>query len=171
MQRRKPHFDTFDDVLKDAHMLMNNGYTRLGNWSLGQAASHLATLVEMACNGFPWYLPWPLTALARWYALGRMLRRETFPAGLRGPKFALPPDQVEDHAGVERLSRAFAAFDQAQSLYPSPLFGRLSQEQWRQVHLWHAEHHFSFLLPQGEQNPGDVPSAQSLRDVAPAPPH
>ena len=32
-------------------------------------------------------------------------------------------------------------------LHPSPAFGRLTPEQWREVHLWHCEHHLSFLLP------------------------
>ena len=39
--------------------------------------------------------------------------------------------------------RSAAAADR---VFPS-VFGRLSPAQWREVHLWHCEHHLSFLLP------------------------
>jgi hypothetical protein len=147
LERRKPHFADFAAIHHEADQFLKHGYERLGKWSLGQMATHLAILVEMSVRGFPWYVPWPLTLPFRWFALGGILRRKQFGAGLQGPKFAMPPETVEDRAGLDRLVAAFAEFDAATRVYPSPLFGSLTHEQWREVHLWHAEHHLSFLIP------------------------
>jgi hypothetical protein len=147
MERRKLHFPTLDAVVADGQHFLQHGYERLGKWSLGQNATHLAILVEMSVRGFPWYVPWPLTLPFRWYALGDILKRKQFPAGMRGPQFAMPPESVEDRLGLDRLVAAYAEFERATRVYPSPLFGALTHEQWREVHLWHAEHHFSFLVP------------------------
>ncbi|MGL4550069.1 MAG: DUF1569 domain-containing protein [Gemmataceae bacterium] len=148
MNRRKPHFDDYAAALADAERLLAGGYDRAGNWSLGQIATHLAIVAEMARAGFPWYVPWPLYLPVRWLALPSVLRRDVFTVRLSGPKFAAPPDAVEDRAGVERLRAALAALDgSAERFFPSPIFGPLTREQWRQVTLWHLEHHLSFLVP------------------------
>jgi len=150
MERRSLRFADFAAVLRDADALLAGGYERAGNWSLGQVSTHLAKVVEMSLDGFPWYLPWPLTALARWVALGAILRHEPTRRRHRAPKFLDPGDAAEDRAGVERLRAALARLQaHAGPMKPSPIFGRLTPEQWREVHLWHCEHHLSFLLPRG----------------------
>jgi hypothetical protein len=148
MTRRKPHFADYTAVLPDAEALLATGYDRVGNWSLGQAATHLAIMAERARGGFPWYLPWPLYLPPRWFGLPSVLRRETFTVRISGPKFAVPPADADDRAGVEQLRAALAALDgPAEKFFASPIFGPLTREQWRQVTLWHCEHHFSFLIP------------------------
>jgi len=32
-------------------------------------------------------------------------------------------------------------------MQPSPLFGKMTRDQWTDLHLIHASHHLSFLLP------------------------
>ncbi len=32
--------------------------------------------------------------------------------------------------------------------YPSPVFGKMTKEEWDQLHLRHAEMHLSFYVPE-----------------------
>lgn len=148
MDRRTINFDALPDAVTEAERLLASGYDRAGKWTLAQVATHLATVIEMSRKGFPWYLPWPLTTVVRWLALGAVLRRERFRRTVSAPKFLQPPADAEDRASVDRLRAAIELFEgPGDTIFPSPVFGRLTREQWRQVHLWHCEHHFSFLVP------------------------
>ena len=40
-----------------------------------------------------------------------------------------------------------ATVGRATEVHPSPFFGRLTPDQWRQLHLIHTAHHLSFLVP------------------------
>lgn len=148
MERRTLRFEALPDVVKEARALLAGGYLRAGTWNLGQVSTHLATVITMSLDGFPWYLWWPLYWLPRWFALGSILRREAFTRTVSAPKFLMPPDVMEDVEGVARLESAVGRFvAHTGELHPSPIFGPLTPEQWREVHLWHCEHHFSFLIP------------------------
>jgi hypothetical protein len=160
MERRTVRFQGYDDVLRDAESLLSSGYDRAGTWGLGQVAHHLATIMEMSLDGFPSLFPWPVRLAARWLVLGSVLRHRVFRRRVPAPAFALPPDSAEDRAGVDRLRAAMERLEkQTGPMQPSPVFGKLSPEQWREVHLWHCEHHFSFLLPRAEvaASPGPPP--------------
>jgi Protein of unknown function (DUF1569) len=148
MERRTLRFADFDAALREAESLRAAGYDRAGSWGLAQVCNHLATVVEMSLDGFPSRLPWPVRQLARWLVLPRILRREVFRRRVAAPAYLLPPDAADDEAALARLRSALGRFTtDPGTLRPSPIFGSLSLAQWREVHLWHAEHHFSFLLP------------------------
>lgn len=156
MTRRRLQFADFAAVLAEADGLIVTGYDRLGQWSLGQMATHLAIVSEMARQGFPWYLPWPIYWPVRWFALPGVLRREAITIRIPGPKFAMPPGAIDDRAGVERLRAALITLDgPGDKFYPSPIFGPLTREQWKQVTLWHCEHHLGFLVP----HPAPIPTS------------
>lgn len=149
MNRRRLRFADYAAVLADAETLVSGGYQRVGNWSLGQMAIHLAIIAEGARKGFPWYLPWPFYLPIRWFALPGVLRGEPIKTRLPGPAFAQPPDDADDRTGVERLRTALVALDAPDNrFFPHPVFGSLTRDQWRQLTIWHCEHHLSFLLPQ-----------------------
>jgi hypothetical protein len=148
MERRTLRYHDYDDVLRDAESLLSSGYDRAGNWGLGHAAHHLATIMEMSLDGFPSLFPWPVRLAARWLVLGRVLRHRVFRRRVPAPSFARPPDDAEDRAGVDRLRAVTERLERHTGpMQPSPVFGTLTPEQWREVHLWHCEHHLSFLLP------------------------
>lgn len=154
MNRRTVRYPDFDAVLADVDGLLAGGYDRGGRWTLGQMGHHLATVIEMSMDGFPSAFPAPFRLLARWLVLGRILRHQRFGAGYAAPKYMEPPENPDDRAGVDRLRQAVARFRAHPGpLAPSPLFGRLTAEQWREVHLWHCEHHFSFLHPMAAPSP------------------
>src|SRR5262249_49853098 len=133
--------------------LQTSGYDRAGKWGLAQVADHLSTVIEMSRKGFPWVMPWPITALLRWLVLGSMLRRERFKRSVSTPKYMQPSPDADETAALTRLRAAIEQFEGPdEKVFPSPIFGRLTREQWRQVHLWHCEHHFSFLVPKTTEN-------------------
>jgi ubiquinone/menaquinone biosynthesis C-methylase UbiE len=152
MERRTLRLPSYDAVGADAEALLALGYDRAGSWGLGQACHHLATIMEMSLDGFPSRFPWPVRLAARWFFLGKILRHHVFRRRFPAPKFALPPEAADDRAGVARLRAVLGRLQgHAGEMRPSPVFGRLSPEQWREVHLWHCEHHLSFLLPRAAQ--------------------
>src|SRR5262245_27535137 len=153
MSRRAVRFHDFDQVLADAERLLAGGYGRAGNWGLAQAADHLAKAITLSLDGFPSLWPWPLRLAARWLVLGKIMRHEVFRRRVAAPAYLAPADGVADREAVERLRAAVGRFvAHTGPLHPSPAFGRLTREQWREVHLWHCEHHFSFLLPHGAES-------------------
>jgi hypothetical protein len=148
MNRRTLRFHDFDAVLRDARALLAGGYSRAGNWSLGQVCQHLATVFGMSLDGFPSRAPWPIRLVARTFVLGRILRHKVFYLRAPSPKYLQPPGSVEDAAGLQRLEESVKRLaGHTGAMQPHPIFGELTAEQWLEVHLWHCEHHFSFLLP------------------------
>lgn len=146
--RRPLRFDHLDDVVREAESLLAAGYTRAGQWSLGQMCDHLAQTVERCQDGFPMMMPAPIRWLITWIAWKKVLRHEQINRAVPAPKWLQPPDQIEDRAGVERLKAAIARYHKHTGpLHPSPVFGKMSADDWRAVHLWHSEHHLSFLHP------------------------
>jgi hypothetical protein len=63
----------------------------------------------------------------------------------------MQPEMVsaeDEHLAIEAISDTIArVVDPAATFYPSPLFGRLSTDQWRRLHRVHAAHHLGFLTP------------------------
>jgi hypothetical protein len=146
--RRLLCFQNYDEVLADADALLAKGYQRAGHWCLGQICHHLAATMEKSLDGFPSLMPWPVRVVARWLVLRSVLRHAPLRRTVAAPAYLLPPDTNDDRAGLERLRAAVARLKcHVGEMKPSPVFGKLSPDEWREVHLWHCEHHFSFLGP------------------------
>jgi hypothetical protein len=151
MNRRGLRFHEYDDILADVDSLLASGYDRAGQWSLGQMCHHTATVMEMSLDGFPGRLPWLFRAIARRFLLRKILRHHVFQRRFPAPKYIQPPDGEEDHAGVERLRAVLGRLKtHSGPMKPSPLFGTLTPEEWRELHLWHCEHHLGYLHPKQE---------------------
>jgi hypothetical protein len=161
MERRELRLPSYDAVLTEAEALLAAGYARAGSWSLGQICHHLANVMEMSLDGFPSRFPWPVRLVARWFVLGRILKHRVFRRRFPAPQFLQPPASSEERAGLERLGAVIGRLKgHVGMMQPSPVFGRLSVEQWREVHLWHCEHHLSFLLPTPALAPGSPRSPE-----------
>ena len=146
--RRKLHFADADAMVREVEALLATGYTRAGKWSLGQMCDHLARVIEMSLDGYPMMMPAPVRWLIRWIAFKKVQRHEPLSRSVKAPKWLMPPDNVEDRAGADRLNEVVARWKaHTGPMRPSPIFGTMTNEEWRNVHLWHAEHHLSFLHP------------------------
>jgi hypothetical protein len=54
----------------------------------------------------------------------------------------------DEAAAVERFKQAIERLRaHPGELHPSPFFGYLTPQQWRDLHLIHCAHHLGFLLP------------------------
>ncbi|WP_404310745.1 DUF1569 domain-containing protein [Neorhodopirellula lusitana] len=147
MTRRKLNFDSLDEVIQEAQRLLASGYTRNGNWSLGQACRHMRLTIEANMDGYPWWMSItaPVRPLLRWLVLPKLLRGDS-PAGLMTAGMFVPPDDMNDAEEIALLAEAVARFKGYQGrLYPHPGFGRLSHSEFERFHAMHAAHHLGFL--------------------------
>lgn len=147
-QLRQVHFSTFDELLDDTRRLHAAGYRRGGQWTLGQICEHLAYFIEGSVQGFSLRIPWFVRAIARRFFLPSMLKHGKMRPGLATPQRPLPEPAADESPAVERLRRAVEQFESHVGPYaPSPIFGRLTPDDWRRLHLIHAAHHLAFLEP------------------------
>lgn len=153
-ERRKRTFATLDDAVRDAENLLAQGYERAGKWDLAQVCGHLTRWVTYSMDGVPKppLLLRPLFWVYRNTVGPRQLRKLTEGSGM-GAGLPTVPESVPEPGGdptaaVAELRAAVARF-QAHTgpLAPSPLLGRMTKDQLTKVHLVHAAHHLSFLVP------------------------
>ncbi len=148
MERRNLQFSTYDELVAEIEQLHRSGYKQLGNWNLGQICDHLAYYLRGSLEGFPFRLPWIVRRLIGRRILRRILRGERRPAGGRTIPASVPPGRVDELTAVAATCALVRRLsDPAVPLHPSPLFDRLTPDEWRILHLSHAAHHLGFLIP------------------------
>ena len=157
-ERRGLGYDSFDDLASDLRTIeaAHNAGTlaTTGNWSAGQVMEHVAILMECAVDGFPGKpAPWAIRKLARLLFLKKALSGEPLNPGFKIPdqaSFLRPGDDTTDERGLARLSAIVERVrGGAEFTHPSPLFEKLSHEQWTTLQLGHASMHLSFVDPGG----------------------
>jgi Protein of unknown function (DUF1569) len=154
--RRELRFSSLDAAVADAEMLLARGYDRAGNWSLGQCAGHMANWLTYPLDGFP-PLPlflkpifWIVRTTSANKILDKVIREQKMQPGAATAPPSVPAATVNDQAEVERFKSAVIRWNNFSGDYiPSPLFGKQSKERFTALHLVHAAHHLSFLVPKG----------------------
>lgn len=154
VRNRELRFTSWDAVLEDAEFLLEQGYTTSGNWTLGQAASHLAQWTSFPIDGYPKppmvigiaFRLMRLTGATRW--MSNKILAEGFRPGSPTDPSTVPTSQITDREGVNQLEKALLkAKSHRGPLQPSPLFGEMSAETYAQVSWLHAAHHLGFFAP------------------------
>jgi hypothetical protein len=151
-QRRTIRLSSLDELRSEVRGIAtaerDRRVARLGNWSPGQCFDHLATWIDYAYGGQP-ALPTPLFLRLAGPLLKPVFLSKGFPAGVRFPVEGgtygtadLPIDVAE-----RRLCTAIDRLDSTEPPGRHPFLGRMSHEDWRRLHLRHAELHLSFLDP------------------------
>jgi hypothetical protein len=148
--RRQLRFSSMRDIFDDVEYLASGDPPRTtGNWSCGQIVQHVAMLINFSIDGFPA----PRLALPL-RILGRLMRKRALAdpmrAGIRFPRkwtFLAPDGAILWEDAVEYMNETMARLDTGRMTAPSPILGKLSHEQWEQLHCRHAEMHFSFMHP------------------------
>lgn len=156
--KREIRYADFDDMLADVDQLAQAGYVSHGQWSLGQATSHVADWMSYPMDGFPtppWFIRavfWFLGVTGMTAKMAEKIKAEGFQSGM-----ATAPQTVQDPAypdaeGIAKLRRVVAQFRNHDGpLQPSPLFGELDAATHEHVTLLHAAHHFGYLAAQPTQ--------------------
>jgi hypothetical protein len=149
-QRREVHFDSIDDITADAGKLAlaerNKKLVQAGNWTLGQVCGHIAGWMEASYSGAPVRFSWLVRMLAR--ARRKKYLNEPMNPGGRLPRVeggTLFREPLSTEAGLERLKKACARIKGEAPKKPHFIFGKLKHEEWKKLHLRHAELHLSFL--------------------------
>jgi hypothetical protein len=146
--RRTLSFSCMDDLLRDLEGLDGGAIRATGNWSPAQIVQHVGKLIGFSLDGFPPGAKAPLLLRLLGPMLkGRFLGRP-FPGGITIPDTLamLRPDDAIEWADALGAFRALVARTRDESMTArSPLFGRMTNEDWVKVHCRHAEMHFSFM--------------------------
>ena len=152
-ERRKLQFGSLDDILADAEAVTAGGTADppvTGNWTAAQNIHHVAFTVGMSNRGFDLPIPLPMKLFGRTLKLLGMHTKPINP-GIKPPAkvaaaFA-PPDDITVADALQKLRDEIAYAKEHGMTHPSPLFGKLSDDQWKTVHCRHAELHFGFIRP------------------------
>jgi hypothetical protein len=153
MKRRRLQFATFDALIDDIDDLRACGYDRAGNWDLAHVCEHLTRFMRLSLDGFPpdFRFALPLRVIGSTVVKWTTLATGWIPAGVKAPHPSLEVDEDDVRPEATAASHCIATIrevrDHEGPFHPSPLFGRMPPEQWRRVHLIHAAHHLSFLIP------------------------
>jgi len=144
--RRKPHYDTIDEIVADAECLASGGAKTVGNWSQGQIYRHLGELMNLSIDGLDLQPPWYFKVAGR--LLKRRFLAKPLPPGFQLPRSSKlrPPENVDVGEGLQFLRDAVERLKNDPTRKPSPILGALSNEQWDQLHCRHAELHMSYIV-------------------------
>ena len=125
---------------------MASGHRTLGNWSLAQICHHLADTQEFSVQDREPEIK--TTTLYRAtigrFALAVLLWFRFIPEQQGNLS---PPGAGRLEAAIERLRGAAGRTAIQPMSAQHPIFGLLTQDQWRRFHLIHAAHHLSFVIP------------------------
>ena len=163
-QARRPlRFESLSDSVAEIRRLQECGYERVGNWTLGQACQHLTKTMRMSIEGSDFRLPRLLRPIARWVLFGSVMKGIPTKLPLKTPPSFVPDQASDDDAEIEAyVSWVGNVMADGSTLQPDhPVFGRITAEQWRRFHAWHAAHHLSYLIPaESEGQETDVDESQ-----------
>lgn len=148
--RRSLKFSSMQEILDDIEYLDSGDPPRsTGNWTPAQIVEHVTIVIKCSIDGFPGQkvsLPMRI--------IGRLMRKRAlanpFPAGIKFPKhfeYLEPRRSRSWDEAVDGLRDAYTRLDTHQMKHRSPILGKLTHDQWVQLHCRHAELHFSFLHP------------------------
>ena len=159
--RRALKLDCLRDSVTEVRRLQENGYSRVGEWSLSQACQHLSKTLQMSMEGAPFSVPFFLKPVARFLFFRRMMDGKPIRLSVKADPYFLPnevgSDSEADIAEYEQLVSQVMA-DETDLIPNHPVFGKVSKDEWRKFHAWHAAHHLSFLVP--AESPAVLETAQ-----------
>lgn len=149
--RRPVKFQSFAQAGRDIEQLAqaerDGRLQPLGNWTLGQAVGHLAAWIDYGFDGYPMGKPPLLMRIVGKVMRGQFLRGGA-PAGFRirgAPTGTYADEVIPTDEAIRRFSASAGRLEAAPPAKPNPVFGPMSHEEWKQLHLRHAELHLSFF--------------------------
>ncbi|MEM8737543.1 MAG: DUF1569 domain-containing protein [Planctomycetota bacterium] len=155
-ERRVLHFSDLEEILADAEQVTAGPHVTTGNWTAAQIIRHVAMGFEMANHGIDLPIPLPIRLAGRTMRFFGLHTKPVRP-GIKPPaKIAAafePPPETTLEAALTRLREEVGYAQQHPMRHASPLFGKLTPEEWKQFQCRHAEMHFGFIHPGEEVDP------------------
>ena len=150
--RRDLSFKDVNEMLAEVRSLQSTGYESMGNWNLGQAASHIADWMRYPLDGFPkpplvlrpifWFVKVTMAS-----GMKKKILAEGFKPGMpTAPQSVPSADAVSDEQGIAKLQESVdRVMAHDGEFLSSPLFGPTGKDTLIQVTLLHAAHHLGYL--------------------------
>jgi hypothetical protein len=148
-ERRPVEYSSISAVLSDAEFLASHPHRTVGSWSYGRILQHLADSLNRSIDGFGYKSPFYVRIVASNFLKKKYLR-EKMPSGFKLPKAQeekLPLQETPIEESLANLKRAIDRFQREEPKADHPAFGKLTPEEWVQLHLRHSELHMSFVKP------------------------
>ena len=148
--RRTLRFESFGDMMAEAERVTCQPMRSLGNWSTGEILDHLARSVQESFVGSAPSASWFARTLIAPF-LKRSMLMKGLPAGFKLPPTMAafqPRPQITANTALDDLRAASARLMTESPAKPHAFFGRLTHDDWINLHLRHAELHLGFLIPE-----------------------
>jgi hypothetical protein len=154
--RRALRFDSIEEVSREAETLLEQGYTRGGNWRLSQVALHLRDWLRYPIHGYPRMplllrpIMWTVRVTMGGRSLRKIIESGRMPQG--GPTLpqTVHAATADESPAVNELKQAVDEWKNHRGpIHPSPVFGAWDYETATKLQLIHCAHHLSFLIPKG----------------------
>lgn len=149
---REIRYEELDEMLADAEHLIASGYTQHGNWTLGQAAGHVADWARFPMDGFPptpvplKVIFWGMRKLGYAQKMAKDIFANGFKPGVPTAPATVPPADSDDQESIDKLRAVVTQLKQhTGALHASPLFGEMDKDSLVHVTLLHAAHHFGYF--------------------------
>ncbi len=147
--RRSLRFECLRDTVDEAKRLNETPHELAGKWDLAKQCQHLSKTLRMSLEGAPLHLPFFIQPIARWILFSSIIKGIPTRLPLKTLPHFLPNESADTQESIDEYEILVEKVmdPNAPLLRKHPIFGRVTCEQWRQFHTWHAAHHFSHLIP------------------------
>ena len=146
--RRTVCYESLDDLLKDAEEMSQSDVQLLGNWSLGQILKHLAMSLDASIDGMDFKLPAPVRFVMT-LLMKRKFLTKALPPGFKSTSKFIPAE-TSTAEGLAALQSAIKRQESETTRVDHPGFGKMTNEEWNDFNLRHAEMHMSFVIPNSQ---------------------
>lgn len=144
---RDLHFNFLEEIVVEAKKIaVSTQAIGTAEWTPAQNIQHVAMVLRASIEGFPGAPPLPIRLIGPLFKQ-RFLNR-SFNPGIKLPKSLAsfhPDASVTGQEAVEMLEKLTVKARDQGYIPASPLFGKLSTQQWEQLHCRHAEMHFGMI--------------------------
>jgi hypothetical protein len=149
---RELTFSTLDDILDEARRIAAQPQvTTRGNWSASQNIWHVARYIQASVEGYPFNPPWYLKLIGPLFKK-RMTRKTMSPGYKTSTNMAehMEPQSVSEEQtamgpAIEKLEQWVGRASDQGFIPANPVFGKMSTQQWVDLHCRHAELHFGLI--------------------------
>jgi hypothetical protein len=146
--RRPLKFKTVTELDAELDRLRPGKYTRAGKWSLPQVCHHLASVIEGSLQPAPNDEPTPEEAAIKAKFFGMVQSPQGMPENMPIGNAALIPGDNCTEAEIDRLRGAFQTLGELpHKQVKVGRCGPVPVAELIDLHLIHAAHHLSFLVP------------------------
>ena len=126
--------------------------TTTGNWTAAQIVQHVCETITRSIDGFDFKAPF-MVRLMRPIIRAKLLKSgKPIPTGIKltgNAQVMIPNQSITLTEAIANLRAEIERAQKEKMTKPSPVFGKMTHEQWTNLHLRHAELHFSFIqLPE-----------------------